>query len=127
MTSSTVWKLVRLGFERNPVHFGETGIGLENTAERAYSDTLFSAWVSSYARVFGKAAVEVLFSRFDKDIPPFRLSSTFVYQCIDTPNPNCIDYLPKPIVRPLHYPPDDLAFAKTYRKLNYLPLSVWQR
>jgi hypothetical protein len=44
------WKLVKLDFGRNLVHFGELGIGMEALSERAYSDTLFSAWVSSYAR-----------------------------------------------------------------------------
>lgn len=132
MSPSTVWKLVRLNFDRNPVHFGETGIGLENVTERAHSDTLFSAWVSAYARVFGKTAVEALFARFYDESPPFRLSSSFVYQHLDTQRKtsgeaHCVDYLPKPIVRPPHYPTDDLAFAKAYRQLHYLPLSVWQR
>ena len=132
MPSSTVWKLVRLNFDRNPVHFGETGIGLENTTERAHSDTLFSAWVSAYARVFGKTAVETLCARFNDKVPPFRLSSSFIYQyrrdqSQASDEVYCVDYLPKPIVRPPHYPSDDLTFAKGYRQLQYLPLSVWQR
>ena len=121
---TTIWKLVRLDFGRSPVHFGETGIGLENTTERVHSDTLFSAWVSAYARIFGKDAVEALFFRFNNEELPFRLSSSFIYQHIGE---QCIDYLPKPIANPPHYPPDDLAFVKTYRKLNSLPLPVWQR
>lgn len=128
MTSSPLWKLVRLNFGRNPVHFGETGIGLENTTEQAHSDTLFSALVSSYAKIFGKSAVEALFERFSDPVPPFRLSSSFIYQHQETNGQQtCVDYLPKPIIRPPHYPTEDLAFAKTYRKLAYLPLSVWQR
>jgi CRISPR-associated protein Csm4 len=131
MSPSSLWKLVRLDFDRNPVHFGETGIGLENTTERAHSDTLFSAWVSAYARLFGKTTVENLFARFNEKAPPFRLSSSFIYQQLESSKkpdkPQYVDYLPKPILRPPHYPIDDLAFAKTYRQLNYLPLSVWQR
>ena len=116
------WKLVKLDFGRNPVHFGELGIGMEESSERAYSDTLFSAWVSSYARLFGKTAVEELFKLFidQPKQPPFRLSSTFIYH-------GETYYLSRPIEHPNGYPKDDLAFAKEYKKLNYLPLQVWQR
>lgn len=121
------WKLVRLNFGRSPVHFGETGIGLEETTERIRSDTLFSAWVSAYARIFGKNAVEALLKQFtdNPDRPPFRVSSTFVYRRLE--NDQFIDYLPKLIERPMGYPDNDLAFAKTYKTLGYLPLEVWQR
>jgi CRISPR-associated protein Csm4 len=121
------WQLVKLNFERNPVHFGELGIGMEESGERVFSDTLFSAWVSSYARLFGGMAVEQLFARFPQHVerspllePPFRLSSTFIYH-------NETYYLPRPIATPQGYPKDDLAFAKEYKKLNYLPLKIWQR
>ena len=122
----TVRKLVRLNFGRNPTHFGEVGIGLEQTSERVRSDTLFSAWVSSYARIFGTDGIEQLLGEFNSnlDSPPFRISSTFIYRR----NGNgFIDYLPKPVEYPIAYPEHDSAIAKTYRKLNYLPLSVWQR
>ena len=45
------WKLVKLDFKNNPAHFGELGIGMEETSERVRSDTLFSAWVIAYARL----------------------------------------------------------------------------
>ncbi len=122
------WKLVRLNFGRNPVHFGETGIGLENTTERVRSDTLFSAWISAYARIFGSDGVEGLLAQFTThpSQPPFRISSTFVYRC-PKDSKELIYYLPKLLERPLGYPSDDLRFAKTYKKLHYLPLKVWQR
>jgi CRISPR-associated protein Csm4 len=122
----TSWRLVKLDFGRNPVHFGDLGIGMEASVERAYSDTLFSAWVSSYARLFGGKAVEALLAQFpQKDQSPrlespFRLSSTFIYQ-------GETYYLPRPIEPPKGYPKDDLAFAKEFKKLNYLPLQIWQR
>ncbi len=56
----SVWKLVKLNFGRSPAHFGEVGIGMEETSDRVRSDALFSAWVSIYARLFGKEAVEEL-------------------------------------------------------------------
>ncbi|MFB8790763.1 MAG: hypothetical protein U7123_18385 [Potamolinea sp.] len=45
----STWKLVRLNFGRSSAHFGEVGIGIEETSERVRSDTLFSAWISAYA------------------------------------------------------------------------------
>lgn len=39
-----------------------------------------------------------------------------------------IDYLPRPLIPPRNYPKgDDLGFAKAYKKLEYLPLKIWQR
>ncbi len=127
----SVWKLVKLNFGQNPAHFGEVGIGMEQTSDRVRSDALFSAWVSVYARLFGKNAVEELLQTFPtKDkaqlIPPFRISSTFIYREVGQ-DKNTIYYLPRPLKFPSNYPDDDLAFFKSYKKLSYLPLEVWQR
>ena len=124
------WKLVRLNFGRSPAHFGEVGIGIEETSERVRSDTLFSAWVSAYARLFDKTALEELLNKFpcsqqeSPKQPPFRLSSTFIYRC---DGERYIYYLPKPLEFPRGYPKDDLKFTKAYKKLNYLPLEIWKR
>lgn len=119
------WKLFKLNFERNPVHFGELGIGMEETSDRIHSDTLFSAWISAYARLFLKDAVEELLQQFQTQAEsPFRLSSTFIYRQVDGEN---IYYLPRPFKRPINYPKYDFDFAKEYKKLNYLPLKIWQR
>lgn len=127
----STWKLVRLNFGRSPAHFGEVGIGIEETSERVRSDTLFSAWISAYARLFDKVAVEELLNKFpcsQQDPPnqaPFRLSSTFIYRLNGE---RCIYYLPKPLEFPKGYPVgEDIEFTKTYKKLNYLPLKIWQR
>lgn len=125
----SVWKLVKLNFGRNLAHFGEVGIGLEETSDRVRSDSLFSAWVSIYARLFRKQAVEELLQLFPTDkqpqgIPPFRISSTFIYREMEN---DTIYYLPRPLKFPINYPDDDLAFFKAYKKLNYLPLEIWQR
>lgn len=123
----TIWKLIRLNFGRNVAHFGELGIGMEETSERVRSDTLFSAWVSTYARLFGKPAVESLLQQFldARQPPPFRLSSTFLYR---SANEQYTYYLPRLLEPPRYYPIDnDLEFAKTLKRLHYLPLSVWQR
>ncbi|MDB9308411.1 type III-A CRISPR-associated RAMP protein Csm4 [Aphanizomenon sp. CS-733/32] len=129
----SVWKLVKLNFGNNPAHFGELGIGMEETSDRVRSDSLFSAWVSNYARMFGKDAVEKLLQLFPTKehpelIPPLRISSTFIYREVEKDgNKNTIYYLPRPLKFPINYPDDDLAFFKTYKKLNYLPLKIWQR
>jgi CRISPR-associated protein Csm4 len=126
----SLWKLVRIDFGGNPVHFGELGIGMEETSERVHSDTLFSAWVSIYARLYSEE-IEDLFRRFPQAgstnilEPPFRLSSTFLYG--KTSPDSYIYYLPSLLKLPAGYPHDNLKFAKDFRKLKYLPLSVWRR
>lgn len=127
----SVWKLVKLNFGRNLAHFGEVGIGLEETSDRIRSDSLFSAWVSIYARLFGKSALEELLQLFPTQnnpalIPPFHITSTFIYQEVEK-DKDTIYYLPRPLKFPINYPDDDLKFFKTYKKLNYLPLEIWQR
>ncbi|MBW4590197.1 type III-A CRISPR-associated RAMP protein Csm4 [Aetokthonos hydrillicola Thurmond2011] len=121
----TTWKLVKLNFERCSAHFGELGIGMESTTERVHSDTLFSAWMSAYARLYPDQ-IDALLKRFrDESSPPMRVSSTFIYRTTDK---STIYYLPRPLKFPINYPKDnDLEFFKTYKKLNYLPLKVWQR
>jgi CRISPR-associated protein Csm4 len=118
------WKLVRLNFGQSSVHFGELGIGIEETNERVRSDTLFSALITAYARLFGANAVGNLLQQFieQPNKPPFRLSSTFLYQQVGD---KTIDYLPKPLQKPNNYPDNDLEFFKTYKKLSYLPVEIW--
>jgi CRISPR-associated protein Csm4 len=122
----SIWKLARLKFGHTLAHFGELGIGLENTAERIPSDTLFSAWISAYAKLFGGDAATNLLEQFNtQQEAPFRLSSTFIYQQIEE---NLIYYLPRPLNFPPNYPiGDDLDFTKAYKVLKYLPLEIWQR
>lgn len=130
------WQLVKLNFGQSSVHFGELGIGMEESKERVRSDTLFSAWVSNYAQLFGKKPVEELLTKFLQPKPPMRISSTFLYRegKNNTKN-NTIFYLPRPLKFPTNYPhggdldseKDDLAFFKTYKSLNYLPLDIWHR
>jgi len=124
------WRLIKLNFGRSPAHFGERGIGIEETSERVRSDTLFSAWVTAYARLFPQK-VEDLLKQFpvDKPVersqqqPAFYLSSTFIYR---EQGNGIVYYLPRPKAFPAKYPlGKDLDFAKDYKKLNYLPLETW--
>jgi len=120
------WKLVKLDFKNNPAHFGELGIGMEETSERVRSDTLFSAWVIAYARL--GQDLDTLLKCFQEDKePPFRLSSTFIYQeTLDKKSTTY--YLPRPKNPPINYPiGNDLDIAKSYKKLGFLPLELWQK
>lgn len=121
----SIYKLIHLKFGRNLVHFGETGIGIEETSERVKSDTLFSALISSYARLFEKEKVENLLAQLNQNNPPFCHSSTFIYKKYQN---KYTYYLPKPLIFPTGYNiDDDLDFTKTYRKIAYLPLTVWKK
>lgn len=122
----TEWRLIKLDFGRSPAHFGERGIGIEETSERVRSDTLFSAWITSYAQLFGGQAVGDLLKKFSTEPEtPFRLSSTFIYQGLGD---NAVYYLPRPKAFPAKYPfGKDLDFTKDYKKLDYLPLEIWRK
>jgi CRISPR-associated protein Csm4 len=116
------WKLVKLDFKNNPAHFGELGIGMEETSERVRSDTLFSAIAIAYARL-GKN-LDALLDRFQQEPPPFRLSSSFIYR--QTSN-GITYYLPRPKQPPTNYPiGNDLKIAKDYKKLNFLDIKTWK-
>lgn len=120
----SIWKLVQLQFD-GAAHFGEVGIGIEATSDRLRSDSLFSSWINAFAQLFGKEAVEELLQRFLNQPPPVRMSSTFIYQ---RNGQDDIYYLPRPLKFPVNYPANnDLEFFKSYKKLAYLPLKVWQR
>jgi CRISPR-associated protein Csm4 len=122
----SIWKLVKLNFGNCPAHFGELGIGLEQTSERVRSDTLFSAWVIAYIQLFGESEATQLFERLNSAHNlPFRLSSTFIYH---QRNGEDIYYLPRPAKFPAHYPlGQDLEFSKDYKKLSFLPLRIWRK
>ena len=122
----STWKLVKLDFKNNPAHFGELGIGMEETSERVRSDTLFSAWVIAYARL--GQDLKGLLERFQEPKErPFQLSSTFIYQeTLDKKETTY--YLPRPKNLPINYPiGNDLDIAKSYKKLEFLPLKLWQK
>ncbi len=62
----------------NTFHFGQHGIGQEETAVTLPSDSLFAALVSRLARSQGVNAVEAFCRPFNEGRPPFVLSSTFL-------------------------------------------------
>ena len=119
------WRLVRLNFGKSPVHFGEIGLGMEESIERVHSDTLFSAWINAYVRLLGRHKVESLLAQFlTFSEPPLRISSTFIY---NQHNDNFTYYLPCPFKSPPNYPKDNPSFSPLHHKFKYLPLPLWQR
>lgn len=85
-----------LAFElkpRGPFHFGERGVGLEETDPLAHSDTVFSALCWAWALLYGEDALGELLERFEKGSPPFLVSSAFPYA-------GGVRFLPRPLILP---------------------------
>ena len=78
---------------RAPFHFGERGIGQEETAEFPHSDTLFAALVSAWRLMYRPGEFERLVAGCTtfEETPPFRLSSAFPYA-------GDVCFLPRPII-----------------------------
>ncbi len=64
---------------KGPTHFGETGIDLENVTEWVNSDTFFSAMMNAMSEFMGRDSVSRFIDRF-MDVPPFLISSLFLYK-----------------------------------------------
>ena len=69
-----IWKISGRGF-----HFGQHGLGQEETAAAISSDSLFAALVARLAEIEGGAAVDTFMQPFKADSPPFVLTSTFPF------------------------------------------------
>lgn len=100
---------------RAPFHFGERGIGQEETAEFPHSDTLFAALISAWRLMYRP-------ERFDRLVegvtsfegaPPLRISSAFLYI-------GDVYFLPRPAI-PLEGSDGD---RKRGKKVAYLS---WRR
>lgn len=72
-------------------HFGQHGLGQEQTMAAMPSDSLFAALVARMARTHGTAAVEEFCQPFVEGKPPFVLSSTF-------PFAGDVRFLPAPLI-----------------------------
>ena len=93
-----------------PVHFGASGIGMENSHVTLTSDTLTSALINALC-VLGKADETVEILRGDN--PGFILSSLFLYQ---RSGDGTVHYaLPKPLCKP---PVDNETMVTLERRLK---------
>lgn len=113
-------KIVKMKFS-SPVHFGELGIGIEETEEMIHSDTLFSGLCHAWASLYGKTEIEEMLDAF-KSKPPFLLSSCFLYQ-------GETYFLPKPALQPPGFEEIRIReeHGKGIKKMNYLPAQVFKK
>ncbi|MGA1823096.1 MAG: type III-A CRISPR-associated RAMP protein Csm4 [bacterium] len=108
----------------SPVHFGEIGIGLENTNERLFSDTLTSALINAFSILGG--ADDVVRALCSAD-PPFILSSLFPFGPDKETNNPCY-MLPRPLKGPKVDSPEDLRpLSKDIKKIKYLLMEDFLR
>jgi len=77
-----------------PFHFGERGIGLEETADFPHSDTLFAALISAWRLMYSRPEFKRLLEGVVEagQEPPLRLSSAFPYI-------GQVYFLPRPAIR----------------------------
>jgi len=68
------WKIHGGGF-----HFGEHGLGQEETSVDFHSDSLFAALIAALVEYEGPAAVPAFIQPFLDGSPPFLITSTFPY------------------------------------------------
>ncbi len=113
--------IYRLMF-KSPVHFGDTGIDLENVQEYVGSDTLFSALINVVNIYYGSDEAGNLIDRF-LDTPPFILTSLFIYS-------DDLHFLPRPMDD--SFIPEEIkrAKGKDLKKLKWLEkrdFLKWQR
>lgn len=113
--------LYKLRF-KSAVHFGDTGIDLENVQESAGSDAFFSALINAVKIYYGTKEAGYLIKKFLEN-PPFILTSLFIYSKDSY-------FLPKPLDD--SFIPEDVkkAKGKDLKKLKWLEKSDffrWQR
>ncbi len=115
--------IYRLSF-LGPVHFGSSGIGMENTQLSLSSDSITSALINAFA-IMGKA--EEVVDALNSKTPPFVLSSLFPFGPIqDSP----IAYaVPRPLSLPFVKNEEDIRlYGKDLKRLRFLKssdLSLW--
>jgi len=102
---------------KGPVHFGETGIELENVTERIYSDTLFSALINAMNIIYGQNETDQFVKKFT-NAPPFLISSLFLY------DKNTI-YFPRPFVDEQLHETLKRKFGKELKKITWLSNSMF--
>lgn len=113
--------LYKLRF-KGAVHFGDTGIDLENVQESVSSDTIFSALINAVSIYYGSKEATELIDKFLND-PPFILTSLFIYHRDMYFLPRSMDdsFIPEEVKR---------ANGKDLKKIRWLEVRdfiKWQR
>lgn len=121
---------------RSPFHFGERGVGMEETSVLLHSDTLFSALCLTLLELGEK--LPSLLERFPRyrftqgqpaerlpGNPPFRISSAFPFWAEN--GKASVFFLPKPFLRPNLHPADDNPRqAKALKKIQFVSQHVFE-
>ncbi len=112
-----IWRLKGRYF-----HFGERGLGQEETRVVWPSDSLFSALIARLALLRGAAAVEQWMKPFLNGAPPFLLSSLFPYA-------GKVLFFPTPMgaLRPDGQPLPDSLRPKSLKKVQFVSLGLYLR
>jgi CRISPR-associated protein Csm4 len=109
--------LYRLHFE-GPVHFGQSGIGLEETSEALPSDSLVSALINASA-ITGN--LEQFLGSLCAEEPGVRFSSLFPFGPDPVGGNDCVYVVPRPLVMPPSTDPDLLGImGKDLKRLKYI-------
>jgi CRISPR-associated protein Csm4 len=109
--------LYRLKF-KSPVHFGASGIGLENSLYRLTSDSIFSALLNSFSLI---GDVDAVIEALKSSNSPFVVSSLFPFGPDDTPD--ILYAFPQPLTTPVVCEPDILKErGKELKRIRYLQL-----
>ncbi len=104
---------------RGPFHFGERGVGIEETADIFHSDSLFSALCATVREGWGEATLAGLLAAFrDAAEPPFRLSSCFPYA-------GDVLFFPRPMLSPGPLDPEAAKRLKQTRFVSRALLAHW--
>ena len=104
-----------------PVHLAERGIGIEETADLAHSDTLFSALCWALRLGWGDNELGRLLDAFRHGEPPFLLSSGF-------PFAGTVRFLPRPLLPLPAELPD--ALRKRWQSVRFISsdlFALWVR
>lgn len=89
---------------RSPFHFGVRGVGIEETADHAESDTLFSALCHIARLTSGEAGLKTLLKRCQAGDPPFLLGGAYPYV---PSKAGVIRFYPAPITLTMHRTKDN--------------------
>ncbi len=98
-------------------HFGQHGLGQEQTMVTMPSDSLFAALVARLARTKGAQAVDEFCKPFVDGVPPFVLSSTF-------PLAGDVRFFPVPMLA--RDSEDAGALSKKLKRIKYLSESAFR-
>lgn len=101
---------------KSPFHFGERGVGLEETTVFLHSDTLFSAICHGWRMLYGaESLMWDLLDWFIERMEPFLLSSAFPYA-------GDVLFFPKPFMQQ----PVDSEAAKEFKRVLFVSEAVFQ-